>query len=141
MEWRPIPGFEPYEASEAGEVRSSRPRYKKGYSPVLRPWIVSRNGRDAAYVTLCVGGKRNKQLVHRLVALAFHGVPPPECTDCCHKNHDSLDNRACNLEWGTHSKNISDWWEQRLEMLARLDDALGGTPSYNGPDARFDIPF
>lgn len=139
MEWRPIPGFPGYEAAEDGGIRPTKPRYKNGRGAIIKPWIVCRHGRDAAYVTLYVDGKGHKHLVHRLVALAFHGPPPAELTDCCHKNHDSLDNRAANLRWGTHSENIEEQWEQRHMMQARLDDALGIEHCYNPQDS--DIPF
>lgn len=137
-----IPGFPSYEASDEGVIRPVRPRYKNGRGAHgLRPWIVERHGRKAAYVSLHVNGVRTKHLVHVLVCLAFHGERPEDKTDCCHKDHDSLNNHASNLKWDTHSKNIEEQWEKRREMQTRLDDALGDLPCYNGPDRHSDVPF
>lgn len=49
------------------------------------------------------GGKIQKQ-VHRLVCLAFHGLPPDKKMEssvyqCHHINGNPLDNRATNLQW------------------------------------------
>jgi hypothetical protein len=137
-EWRPIPGFPAYEASDEGEVRAIKARYRDKQGAPLVPWIVERHGREAAYVQL---GRGNKELVHRLVCLAFHGEPPLELTDCCHKDHNSLNNRASNLKWGTHSENIEEQWEKRKEMETRLSDALGDPSCYTGPDRHSDVPF
>lgn len=154
-EWRPIPGYPNYEASSDGEIRPVKPRYR--VSPVelflaelvgekierrgekIAPWIETRHRRDAERVALVVDGKKHREFVHRLVCLAFHGVPPPELTDCCHRDHNSLNNRACNLKWGTHSENIEEQWEKRREMQAKIDDAIGWTPCYKGPES--DVPF
>lgn len=140
-EWRAIPGYEGYEASSEGEIRPVNPRYTKGRGLILRPWTVDRHGRLARYVTLHQGGKRHKHLVHRLVALAFHGLPPAGKEDCCHVDHNALNNRASNLKWDSHSANIEDQWERRHEERIREDDALGVTPSYTGPCPGSDVPF
>lgn len=141
-EWRPIPGYLEYEASDDGSIRPVKPRYKTGRGrDGLRPWIVERHGRKSAYVTLHIGGKRIKHLVHRLVCLAFHGLPSEDQTDCCHRNHNSLDNRASNLRWGTHSENIEEQWEQRIEARARIEDALEQNPGYTWIENSSDTPF
>lgn len=135
--WKRIPGFPGYEASELGQIRSSHPRYKlrpvevflaelvgekiEKRSAILRPWIEERHGRKAARVALRVDGLKVNHFVHRLVALAFHGEPPEGCTDCCHGNHNSLDNRAANLSWDSHRNNVlanfTDEWKERRAMI------------------------
>jgi hypothetical protein len=140
-EWRTIPGFEAYEASFCGLIRPKVPRYKNGRGAMLRPWIVTRHNRDSAYVSLHVDGKRTKCLVHRLVALAWHGLPPEGKPDCAHIDHDSLNNKASNLRWMSHSDNIAENWEREVEQRARLEDACGLEPIYLGPDPRSDVPF
>lgn len=157
--WRRIPGFPGYEASEDGQVRPVQPRYKVSAvelwlaelvgqpitkrGQVLKPWIVTRHNRDAAYVTLHIGGEDHKVLVHRLVCLAFHGLPPTEeHTDVAHGNHNSLDNRASNLKWSLHSDNVADCYsEEAIERRARWEDACLTGPSYLGPERGSDIPF
>jgi hypothetical protein len=156
--WKAIPGYEGYEASDQGRIRSVSPRYqvapielwlaelvgarveKRG--ALLAPWIEERHGRKAARVCLTHNGAREKHFVHRLVCLAFHGVPGPEQTDCAHLNHNSLDNRASNLAWQTHSENVaSNWSEEAIERRMRWEDDCELGPSYNGPDRHEDIPF
>lgn len=51
-------------------------------------------------------GVRKKFLVHRLVALAYHGLPPTELHEVNHVNGIKTDNRPGNLEWVTRSQNI-----------------------------------
>jgi hypothetical protein len=125
VEWRTIPGFPTYEASSEGQIRPVNPRYKRGRGTVLKPWIVERHGRRAEWVSLHVGGKRFKQLVNRLVTLAFHGLPPEGKPDSCHCDHNSLNNRASNLKWGAHSENVAENWHDRMERRAVIEEEIG----------------
>lgn len=155
MKWLPIPGFPGYEACEDGRIRPTKPRYR--VSPVerflaelvgeelrkrgeeLQPWIVERNGRRAAYVSLHANGKReSKELVHRLVCLAFHGPCPPECTDVAHKDHNSLNNRASNLAWSTHADNIQANYD-RMERRFITEEELASVLAPHGQAG--DVPF
>lgn len=55
-------------------------------------------------------GKRaaTKAWVHRLVCLAFYGVPKDANTHACHvPRNDPFDNRAKNLAWGSRAWNES----------------------------------
>lgn len=66
MEWRPVPGFDNVEASDNGHIR-----YNNGI--IVQPHI---RCRSYLGVSLGRGLKRGRPaLVHRLVALAFHGDP------------------------------------------------------------------
>ena len=56
------------------------------------------------YVSISVNNKAKRIGMHRLVAEAFHGAPPPK-HDACHLNHDRTDNRPENLEWGPRKYN------------------------------------
>jgi hypothetical protein len=120
VEWRSIPGFPGYEASDLGQIRAVKSRVKSKQGLPLVPWIVERNGRRAAYVQL---GRGNKQLVHRLVCLAFHGEPTEEQSDCCHKDHDSLNNTPANLRWDTHANNIQENYD-RAAQVAQQDEGV-----------------
>lgn len=136
--WLQIPGFPGYEASSEGEIRSSNARYKirpvelflaelvgetiEKRGEILRPWIEERHGRKAARVALRVGGLKVNHFVHRLVALAFHGEPTEEQSDCCHNDHNSLNNAASNLRWDSHSQNIQDNYERAAIMEEGLDE-------------------
>lgn len=91
----------------------------KGNVPVaqdLRP--ITRDYAQYLYV--------NHSRVHRDVALAFVANTaeyPVLHTDCCHRNGNEIDNRAVNLEWGTHNYNIKYSIVQRaiMEALPGID--------------------
>lgn len=158
MHWRPIPGFPGYEACDDGRIRPVQPRYRvrpverflaelvgeqlERRGEVLAPWIETRNRRDAARVSLRVGGVKHNEFVHRLVALAWHGLPPSEQhTDVAHKNHNSLDNRASNLEWSTHADNIQANYDREIDRERRFiqEEALAEVLAPHGECS--DVPF
>ena len=108
--WKPIPGHPNYEASDAGHIRSlnrSEPfctrwgcaaiRHRAGR--LLRP-VLNNNGylRVSMY-------KHSWMSVHRLVALAFHGEPPPNKPVANHRDGNKRNNFPENLEWCSHSEN------------------------------------
>jgi hypothetical protein len=96
-EWREVEVAPRYEVSNLGRVRNKKsgrvlsgsPHATLGY--VLVGVLPVRSGGRAAYV-------------HRLVAQAFLGAPPPRY-EVNHKNGIRFDNRLENLEWVTHSQN------------------------------------
>jgi hypothetical protein len=98
-QWRPIPGYEPYQASDLGRVRGI-----KG-GRVLSP-VTTQYGYHQ--VSLCVGGKKLSRLVHRLVAFAFIGPQPSPEYDVLHWDGDKMNNRLDNLRWGTPKDNNDD---------------------------------
>jgi hypothetical protein len=111
VEWRSIPSLPGYEASDDGRIRSimrkSRDRWGK---PCWRPshelhLFPRRGGYLGGNVS--IDGKRINFDVHRLVAEAFYGPPPPG-TQARHLNGIGTDNRAANLCWGTSSENQLD---------------------------------
>ena len=106
-EWRDIAGYEGYQVSNLGRVRS------------LDRWIVDKNGlrkkrkgqiikllpipQGYYYVGLSNGKKAR---VNRLVAEAF--IPNPDNLPCVnHKNENMKDNRVENLEWCSYSYNLT----------------------------------
>lgn len=101
--WRDIPGYEGrYQASSHGRIRSVDhyvTRFVKG--TVLRPRI-----RKEGYLSVHISGVGPRD-VHRLVALAFHGVPEPGM-QARHLDGDRLNPRPDNLAWGTQSENEAD---------------------------------
>jgi hypothetical protein len=109
--WRQVPGWPQYEVSSIGRVRSvdrlisdSLGRIRTQYGRLKKTWI-----DDGGYrrVELSDAGNRSGIGVHRLVAMAFIGMPK-EGQETRHLDGDSLNNCVDNLAWGTHLENVRD---------------------------------
>lgn len=110
-EWRPVVGHEgSYEVSSLGRVRSLDRRV-----PVRKDKSVTRFARGAVlkpsptrsgHLQVYVGGSTAS--VHRMVALAFLGPPPPGKPNALHWDDDPTNNRVGNLRWGSQAENIRD---------------------------------
>lgn len=100
-EIRPLDEIDRYFVDAEGGV------YRAMALPVERD---RRGKRKSAYHRVCLtyGGRQSLYLVARLVAKAFIGPPPFEGAEVRHLNGNSLDDRAENLAWGTHSENMAD---------------------------------
>lgn len=116
--WADVEGFEGYQVSTEGRVRSFwvRPYYGRGARRILSDqWhIVPQSDDGNGYLKVCLikNGKNYIRKVHRLVAEAFipfedrsltvdHIRPGPE---------GKLDNSVENLQWVTRRKNIQKAW-------------------------------
>lgn len=118
-EWRAIPGFEGYEASNFGRIRSidricitdrcPNGRFRRGY--ILRHRIT----KDG-YARLEVAGKMAS--VHRLIAVTFIG-PIPSDRQINHKDGVKLNNRPGNLEIVTGGENIKHAFNTGLKKPPR----------------------
>lgn len=105
-EWRIISGFEEYEISTYGRVRSidriyvdsmGRTYYKTGKILKLQ-YQKDKYGYTQVMVGLSHRGKMYRLLVHRLVAKAF--IPNPNnYPQINHIDEDSTNNCVENLEW------------------------------------------
>lgn len=100
MEWRTIPSFPEYEASDSGHIRRS------GSTRPLQPSAAGKPGYFA--VNLWRGNKGKTHYVHRLVCEAFHGYPPEPGMHAAHWNGNRKDNRPENLRWATPLENSRD---------------------------------
>lgn len=108
QEWRPVVAYAgQYEVSDAGRIRSItrlkpyRDDVRVARGRIISPTAVSGYPR----VLLWKDGKSKSVFVHRLVAEAFHGLPPSPRHQVNHKNGNRADPRATNLEWVTASEN------------------------------------
>lgn len=97
----PIPWAPGYMVSRSGTVFSNR----TGKLRKLAPWL---NSKGYEVVSLRFSdGSRSRALVHRTIARVFNGEPQ-RGQECRHLDGDKRNNRPNNLEWGTHSENMTD---------------------------------
>lgn len=106
--WRPIPGWDDYEASTLGQVRVLTNK-RGGRLPVplvMKPGLA--NGRPS--ISLQRGPRRESAQVGVWVLRAFVG-PRPDGLECSHRNGNPFDNRIENLTWETHAVNMARKWD------------------------------
>lgn len=134
--WKEIEGFPDYQVSDQGRVKS----LKFGRERILK---LRTTGYGYLDIKLWSEGKYERKLIHRLVIEAFLENPDnkPECN---HKNGIKTDNRLENLEWVTHSENMSHAYRTGLatnkgethprskltesDVLEILEDSNAGIP-------------
>lgn len=130
--WKPIPGFERYQVSDLGRVRSKK---KNGFK--ILKLTVYRNFRPTGLfgpppsgkiTHLSVGlsssdGWQKKFQVHRLVLFVFVG-PCPANMEGCHNDGDASNNRLSNLRWDTPVSNQAD-----VKKHSGRKDSWRGVPS------------
>ena len=124
--WRPIKGYEGlYEVSNLGRIKSlprkqvilngkERTYYDRG------EFIFNTNGQESRYliVTLHKNGTRRSLQIHRLVAQAF--LPNPNNLPCVnHKDENTFNNAASNLEWCTHAYNLNYSLNRRRNSIPK----------------------
>lgn len=116
-QWRRIDGFEDYEISDHGRVKS----YKRSKPFILRPQKAGRNGSKYHTVTLYKDGKPHVEYVHRLVLKTFVGEPPKDKPQTNHIDGDRLNNHLSNLEWVSCKENMEHAW--RIGLIT-IEDIL-----------------
>lgn len=119
-QWKVIPGFESYEVSNTGKVRSKGREMK----PID-------NGKGYMKIILHNNEKKKRFYIHRLVANAF--IPNPDNKPFVnHIDCNPMKNNIENLEWCTHQENV-DWMillgrntrtNQWLENLHRSQEKI-----------------
>lgn len=136
--WKKVRGYEYYEISNTGKIRSlPRPMKRKNYmsgkvfyyssrEKILKPFL---NQCGYPEVGLCKNGKSKKALVHRLLAEAF--IPNPENKkQVNHKDGDKQNNKLENLEWVTPSENGLHAYKNGLSKAWHKGKTGSHTPSY-----------
>lgn len=121
-QWKSIPSYDGYEASNLGRIRNAqtgrvlkcKPRKGNRYALVHVGWNYARQGPRGTYPRRRV----RMRLVHVLVAAAWNGPCPPG-HEVNHKDTDRSNNRADNLEYVTHKRNMQHAAEMGLLRAPR----------------------
>lgn len=111
--WKEIQDFEGfYEISNFGRVRSVDRVIDsgQGWCANLKGKVLKANNtgalRNYPSVQLNMGGRKKNHKIHRLVAEAF--IPnPDDKPEVNHKDGNTQNNHASNLEWVTASENVT----------------------------------
>jgi len=106
--WQRIPGYDRYEASDQGRIRSLEQRItRRDGVHQRRQGRILKGTAARDYLKVAIGIELWQVTIHRLVLLAFRG-PCPEGMEARHLNGNPHDNRLCNLEYGTKKENAQD---------------------------------
>lgn len=112
VELRPIP-ISPnsdYMAGSDGNIYS-RTKYKGFGRKELTDWYPLRghvNGKGYLNVSLCHNNVKVTKPVHRMVCMAFHGMPASQAMQTRHLDGVPSNNTPSNLQWGTQIENWAD---------------------------------
>lgn len=110
--WMPIPNLPPYFASSLGRIAKIRPGKED-----LIMWTRVQKGYERLLLTTSLY-ERKDFLVHRLVAMAFHGMPPDGKKEVNHLDGNKANNVPENLEWISRSDNLKHYY-QSLDGMAK----------------------
>lgn len=117
--WKDIPSYEGiYQASNFGNIRTVEGKTTFTEKHGTRHWRQrtlkqKTDKQNSKRVTLWKDGKSKEHLVARLVAAAFHGLPPEGYT-VNHIDGNRLNNCEGNLEWLSLGDNIRHGFENNL---------------------------
>lgn len=111
--WKDIEGYENYQVSNYGRVKS----LKFSKERILKP---EKNNGGYLYVFLSKNCIEKRYYIHRLVAQAFI-VNPDGLKEINHKNEVKTDNRVENLEWCDRKYNntYGTCIKRRIEKLSK----------------------
>lgn len=112
----PISPNDDYRAGSDGRIYS-RTKYKGFGKKEYVDWYPlrgHRNGKGYLHVSLCHQNRKVTRMIHRLICMSFHGMPPAG-TQTRHLNGNMEDNRPENLCWGTAAEN---WQDRRVHGTA-----------------------
>ena len=133
VELRPIPVSpnDDYMAGSDGEIYS-RTKYAGFGRKNYVAWYAlkgSRHSKGYRTISLCHQNKQVTKSAHRLVCMAFHGLPPSRSHQVRHLDGTRDNNLPENLRWGTQAENWADrkahghGCEGEKHHAAKLSDA------------------
>jgi len=119
--WKPISGFEGYEVSILGRVRSFKKRGVGGWAISKYPQRILSPSIFAGYelVNLRTNGKSCGYRIHQLVMQSFVG-PCPDGMEICHNDGNKRNNHLNNLRYDTHTNNMQDIFTTEDGRLGHL---------------------
>jgi len=108
----PVSPNSDYMAGSDGEVYS-RTRYKGFGRKEYVNWYPLKGHKDRGKggyrsISLCHNNKKITRSIHRLICMAFHGMPPLKNSQTRHLDGNPDNNRPENLAWGTQAENWLD---------------------------------
>jgi len=106
----PVSPNEDYMAGSDGKIYS-RTRYKGFGRKVYVDWYALKGHQGKkkySTVSLCHMNKKVTKSVHKLVCMAFHGMPKTISMQVRHLDGDPTNNKPENLAWGTQEENWQD---------------------------------
>lgn len=107
----PIAPNDDYKAGSDGQIYSNF-KYKGFGKKLYVDWYPLKSYPDNRgwyrHVTLSHENKRITKAVHRLVCMAFHGMPPSQSSEVRHLDGDNQNSKPDNLAWGTRAENWAD---------------------------------
>ncbi|MDO8492378.1 MAG: NUMOD4 domain-containing protein [bacterium] len=107
-QWKAVQGYEGYEISNYGRIRSYR-REQYGSNP----YIMKPSGSEYLSTMLSKNGKAKTHRIHRLVAEYFLEKPLKQATLVNHKDGNKMNNHVDNLEWITLAENTAHMFKLR----------------------------
>lgn len=128
-EWRPIPGHPLYDVSNLGRVRSWMPHPRSPLArsvrpKILKPWMSG----TSRHLSIRLGPDYQTVGVHRLVAWAFIGPPPPGRPVVRHLDDHPQNNTPDNLAYGTQVDNGRDAVRNNRHPWASQTQCWAGHP-------------
>ncbi|MBN7403236.1 NUMOD4 domain-containing protein [Mycobacteroides abscessus] len=124
-EWRPVIGWDGYEVSNYGNVRSYRKPGRGNLYVEPRPRKLVEDSDGYLRLVLSNGPRRKFRGVHQLVAEAFLAESQFEGAIVLHKDDNPKHNHVSNLEWGTHADNMRDHMTNKgLGVRLSADDVV-----------------
>lgn len=130
--WRLIPGWELFEVSSIGRIRTSTRRVTSRYRfytvqlttpKVIKPHRVTRGTQFYRMVNLRgADGSKRLRYVHQLVLEAFRGPRPSRRHEAAHRDGDGEHNHLSNLRWATFR---SQWLDKLRHGRANIGERCG----------------
>ncbi len=106
----PVSPNDDYMAGSDGQIYS-RTKYAGFGKKVLVDWyplVGHKTTKGYRSISMCHNNTKVTKNVHRLICMAFHGIPEKESMQVRHLDGNPKNNAPENLRWGTQQENWQD---------------------------------